>query len=93
MTPRSFFSDAEDRFVLGDVLADILQLFENFVDGELRQAIELQFEDGVGLASTVKRLLRIELGRATGGVDVDLLAAEVGDQVFAGIARDSRCRG
>ena len=44
--------------------------------------MQLQFENRVGLNSG-ERLFRIELGRAAGGVDVDLLAAEVRDQVFA----------
>ena len=50
MTARSLASLAEDGFVLGDALADLLQLVEQLVDGELREAIELQFEDGVDLA-------------------------------------------
>src|SRR5216684_996300 len=43
------FVAGEDFFQLGDVLADGLQFLENFVDRELRQAVELQFEDGVDL--------------------------------------------
>ena len=84
MTLRSFFSDAEDRFVLGDRLAGLLQLVRNFVDRELGQAVQLQFEDRVGLLRG-ERLLGIEFRSASGGVDVDLLAAEVGDQILAGV--------
>src|SRR5207302_5718188 len=32
-----------------------------------------------------ERFFRIELGSAAGGVDVNLLAGEVGDQIFAGV--------
>src|SRR5580704_677048 len=71
----------ENRFVVGDVVASGFQLFVDFVDREPSQAMQLQFEDGIGLNSG-ERLFGIELGRAAGGVDVDLLAAEVGDQVF-----------
>ena len=70
--------------VFGDVLARFLQLVADFVDGKLGQAMQLQFEDRVGLNGG-ERLLRIELGSAAGGVDVDLLAAKVGDQIFAGV--------
>ena len=44
------FLRGEDRFVLGDVVADFAQLVLQLVDGELGEAIELQFEDGVDLA-------------------------------------------
>src|SRR5271167_2568214 len=47
--------------------------------------MQLQFEDGIGL-NAGKRLFGIELGRAAGGIDVDLLAAEVRDQVFARVS-------
>ncbi len=40
----------EDGLVLGDVVADFGQLVEQLVDGELGEAVELQFEDGVDLA-------------------------------------------
>src|SRR5438477_1848570 len=46
--------------------------------------MQLQFEDGIGLLGG-ERLFGIDLGSAPGGVDVDLLAAEVEDQIFAGI--------
>ena len=84
MTPRSFFSEPRMDWYSVMTFADFLQLVRDFVDGELGQAVQLQFEDGVGLLRG-ERLLGIELGRAAGGVDVDLLAAEVGDQVFAGV--------
>ena len=62
-----------------------LQLFGDFVDRQPGEAMQLQFEDGVGL-NAGERLFGIELGSAAGGVDVDLLAAEIGDQIFAGVA-------
>ena len=46
--------------------------------------MQLQFEDGIGL-NAGERLFGIELGRTAGDIDFDLLAAEVGDQVFARI--------
>ena len=39
----------EDGLVLGDVVADLAELVEELVDGELGEAVELQFEDGVDL--------------------------------------------
>ena len=39
----------EDGLVLGDVVADLGELVEELVDGELGEAVELQFEDGVDL--------------------------------------------
>ena len=65
------------------MLAGDRQFFRDFVDGELGQAVQLQFENRVGLNSG-EGLFRIALGRAAGGVDVDLLAGKIGDQVFAG---------
>ena len=78
------FLGAENGFVFGDVVADLLQLVGDFVDGKLGQAMQLQFEDGVGLPGG-EGLFGIELGSAAGGVDVDLLAAEIEHQVLAGI--------
>ena len=46
--------------------------------------MQLQFEDGIGL-NACERLFGIEFRRAPGDVDFDFLAAEIGDQVFAGI--------
>ncbi len=42
----------EDGFVLGDAVADGAELVEELVDGELGEAVELQFEDGVNLFVT-----------------------------------------
>ena len=66
MTARSFFSLARIDFVLGDALANLLQLVQQLVDGELGQAIELQFENGVDLAEReafllVRQPLAVEL--------------------------------
>src|ERR1019366_2871633 len=75
---------AEDGFVFRDVVADFLQLVGNFIDRKFRQAMQLQFEDGIGLAGG-EGLFGIELGRAARGVDVDLFAAEVEHQILAGV--------
>src|SRR5580704_17142767 len=45
--------------------------------------MQLQFKDRVRL-NTGERFFRIELGRASGGVDVDFLAGEVSHQILAG---------
>ena len=74
----------KNRFVLGNLVLDRFQFLDDFVDGKTRQAVQLQFEDRVRLLVR-ERLLRIELRSAAGGVDVDLLPGEVGDQVLAGI--------
>src|SRR6266567_4276871 len=39
----------QNFFQLGDALADGLQFLEDFVDGKLRQAVQLQFEDRIHL--------------------------------------------
>src|SRR6266478_1957199 len=44
-----FFVARENFFQLGDVFADGFQFLEDFVDGELREAVELQLKDGVDL--------------------------------------------
>ncbi len=49
MTARSFFSRSQNRFVLGDIVAHLLQLLQQLVNRKLSQAIELQFEYGVNL--------------------------------------------
>src|ERR1039458_2913929 len=72
---------SENRFVLGNRLAHLLQLVGNFVDRELGQAMQLQFEYGVGLLRG-ERLFGIQLRSASSGVDVDFLAAKVRNQVF-----------
>ena len=46
--------------------------------------MQLQFENGVCLL-TRERFFRIELRSTPGGVDVDLLAAEIHHQMLAGI--------
>ena len=91
MTPRSFFSEPRIDSYSAMLLANLLQLLRDFVDRKPGQAMQLQFEDRVGLLE-VNGFSGSTLGRAPGDVDVDLLAAEVGDQIFARIARDWRCR-
>ena len=50
------FLAAQDSFVLGDAVAHFLQLADDLVDGEAREAVQLQFQDGVGLLG-VERML------------------------------------
>src|SRR5713226_2733454 len=88
------FLGAENGFVLGDVVTDLLELVRNFVDRKLGQAVQLQFENRVSLLGG-ERLFGAQLGSAAGGVDVDLLAAEECDQILArigavGAAADDR---
>ena len=44
-----FLLAAENFFELLDALANFAEFFEDFVDGELREAVQLQFENGVDL--------------------------------------------
>ncbi len=79
-----FFLGGENGFVLRDFFANVGQFLRDFVDRELGQAMQLEFENGIGLLSG-EGLVGIELGRAPGGIDVDLLATEVEHQIFAGV--------
>src|SRR5690349_14256356 len=47
--------------------------------------MQLQFEDGIGLLGR-EGLVGVNPGRAAAGVDVDFLAAEVGDKVLASVS-------
>ena len=47
---EELFLGGEDGLVVGDVVADLGEFVEDLVDGELGEAVELQFEDGVDLA-------------------------------------------
>ena len=49
MTRAQLLVAGEDGLVLGDVVADLAEFVEDLVDGELGEAVELQFEDGVDL--------------------------------------------
>jgi len=78
-----FLLAGEDGFVLGDVVADRAEFVEELVDGELGEAVELEFEDRVDLAiaederaSGVVRELRAdaaaeEIDGVLGGVEGD----------------------
>ena len=66
------FLAGQDRLVLGNPFANLLQLFQQFVDGKLRKAVELQFENGVNLAEGETLFLVRQP-----------LAIEVEDNVFA----------
>ena len=56
-----FFLGGEDGFVFFDAPADFFQFVGNFVDGKFGEAVQLQFEDGLGLARG-ERLFGIQLG-------------------------------
>ncbi len=43
------FVARKDFAQFGDQVADGLQFLDNFIDGELREAVQLQFEDGIDL--------------------------------------------
>ena len=78
----------QDRLVLGDARAHLVQLVEQLVDGELGEAVELQFEDGVDLAEGeafffVRQALAVE-------GDDDLAALAPGVEVLASL--DARAR-
>ena len=92
------FLRGEDGFVLGDVVADFAELVQQLVDGELGEAIELQFEDGVDLAVAegeggvdqrggIDAVLRwIELDAGEGLIaDGDPAVGEELEEVFAGV--------
>ena len=49
MTPRSFFSLARIDSYSAMRVAHLGQFLQDFVDGQARQPVQLQFEDGVGL--------------------------------------------
>ena len=92
ITVRSFFSEPRMDSVFRDAVARFFQFVRDLVDRELGEAVQLQFEDCIGLLRG-ERLLGIQFRRAARGVDVDLLAAEVGDQVLAGIGAVRAGRG
>ena len=83
-----FLLAAEDLFVLGDLLADLGELVEDFVDGELGEAVELQLEDGIDLAEGKALFLVGELHAAE--VDDDVFALAPGVEVLTGL--DARTR-
>ncbi len=80
----------EDRLVLGDACAYLVQFVEQFVDGELRQAIELQFEDGVDLAQREAAFFLVHEPLAI-EVDDDLSSLAPGVEVFASFSARARC--
>ena len=78
MTLFSFFSLARMDMQFGDALADLREFLEDFVHGKLRQAVQLQFEDGVNLD--------VAEAEACAGADD-------GDAVFLGVELDALDRG
>ena len=70
----------EDGFVLGDGVADGAEFVEQLVDGELGEAVELQFQDGVDL------LEREDEGGDAGGVGGEERGV---DGVLLGVERDA----
>src|SRR6185369_7712150 len=92
-----FFLGGEDGLELLDAGADLGELFEELVDGELGEAVELQLEDGVDLAvgedegaggregevDVVLCGVEFDSGEL-GATEVDALAGEVLEEVLAG---------
>src|SRR5216684_2211059 len=80
------FVAGEDFFQLGDVLADGFQFLENFVDRELREAMELQLEDGVDLDGSQARSSATSGRFAFQGAELVLAAVELHAFEFFGLA-------
>ena len=87
----------EDGLVLGDVVADFGEFLEELVDGELGEAVELQFEDGVDLLVAEDQraggrerhvdvvLCGVEFDAGEfGAAEVDRFAGEVLEEALAG---------
>ena len=82
------FVAAQNLFVLGDLLEDLVEFVENLVDRELSEAIELQLEDGVDLTQReagffMRQTLAVEL-------DDNVFALAPGVEVFAGVGAGVR---
>ena len=73
----------QDALVVGDVVADLGEFVEELVDGELGEAVELQFEDGVDLA-----VAEDERAGGTGGCD-GRAEERLVDAVLVGVERDA----
>ena len=90
MTARSFFSLPRIASYSAIFSRISRQLFQQLVDGELREAVELQFEDGVDLPQGEAVFL------AAAGLaverDDDLVALAPRVQVFASLQRGSPMR-
>ena len=75
--------------------ANLRQLSQNLVDRKPRQPVQLQLQDGVRLLG-VEGALGLpgnrDIALAAADIDLNAFAAEVGDQVLAGVRRGSRCR-
>src|SRR6266849_4338856 len=73
-------------FQFGDVLANGFQFLENFVDRELREAMELQLEDGVDLDGSQARSSAASGRFAFQGAELVLAAVELHAFEFFGLA-------
>ncbi len=93
----------EDRLELGDVVANIGEFLEEFIDGELSEAIELQFQDGIDLLVRENQraggrkghvdavLLRVESDAIQfGAAQIDFLAGEILEEIFASFGTAAR---
>ena len=86
----------KDGFELGDVVADGAELVEELVDGELGEAVQLQFKDGVDLAVAEDERAGV-VGGVGGGRDADAVGGELGgdaaaeeiDRVLGGVEGDA----
>src|SRR6185312_3585645 len=75
----------KNGFVFRDVFAYHAQFFRDFINGKPGKAMQLQFQDRLSL-NGAERLFRIKLGRAAGGIDINLFSGKVSGQIFAGFA-------
>ena len=73
MTPRSFFSEARIDSYSAMLSRTSRSSSDELVDGELGEAIELQFEDGVDLAIAEGQ----RSGDQRGGIDAVLRRIEL----------------
>src|SRR5277367_4864618 len=72
----------QNRFILGDVLADLRELLQQLVDRELRQSVELQFEHGIDLPVAHPRN-DVQIGRVLIEIDDDLFTQRPGPKILA----------
>src|ERR1700730_4299009 len=79
------FVAGKDFFQLGDVLADGLQFLDDFVDGKLREAVELQLENSIDLDGSKAESRRAAGGFAFDGGELVLAAVELDALEFPGL--------
>jgi len=87
ITPRSFFSDARIDSIRQSPHARLNSLEISSIESLVNCAVAV--EDGVRLLEVT--LVSIKLRSASGGIDLNLLAAKVSNK-FSRDRHDSRCR-